>query len=104
MSLYGLFDDTITVRRLKDQGGSYSSFQATATVDCTIQALGAEARQVIGILDEKAWRAWLREDSTIAEGDRITDQNGKVYEVREVVTKDYGINRHKEVLLEELNA
>ena len=48
--------------------------------------------------------AWFRVDSDVSEGDQLIDKNDVTYLVREVVTKDYGINQHKQVILVEFNA
>lgn len=98
------FNQNVTVRRLKTVSGSRKAFQGTATVEGHIQELDPQARQALGIIEEKAWEAWFPEDANILEGDRITDKNGVIYNVREVVVKDYGINRHMQVILEEQNA
>ena len=103
MSILRFFDQDIVVRRLRDVDSTRSSFQATATADGHIQSLSREARQALGILEERAWIAWFREDADIKEGDRLTDKDGDDYQVREVTTKDYGINQHKEVILAEIN-
>lgn len=98
------FDENVIVRRLRTVSGNRKSFQATATVEAHIQEATPEARAALGILEERAWVAWLSEDAEIEEGDEVTGADGKVYHVREITLKDYGINRHKEVLLEEQNA
>ncbi len=91
--------------RLRSAGGRRESYQSTATVEGHIQALDDNAREVLGIIEEKAWKAWFDVDIDIQEQDRITDEAGKVYVVREVVNKNYafGINVHTEVILEEQN-
>lgn len=106
MNIVRFFDEDIVVRRLRDDDSTKSSFYATATADGHVQELSAEARQKLGILEERAWRAWFREDADIQEGDQLTDSDGVNYSVREITDKNYGfgINRHKEVILEEFNA
>ena len=98
------FDQSVVVKRLKLISGNRRSFQSTATVEGHIQELDQRARQLIGIVEEKAWEAWFPEDAEIEEGDEITDENNVVYHVREIVIKDYGINRHMQVILMEQNA
>ncbi len=104
MSISRFFDESITIRRLKTISGNKKAFQSTATVEAHIQESSPEARQILGILEERAWVAWMSEDADINEGDEVTGADGKLYHVREVTLKDYGINRHKEVLLQEQNA
>ncbi len=97
------FDRNIVIRRLKTVSGNRKNFQATATVEAHIQTSDPEARQALGIVNERLWVAWMPEDAEIEEGDRAEDPRGTVYTVREVTFKDYGINRHKYVLLIENN-
>lgn len=101
MSIRRFFDQDVVVRRLRTLSGNLKSYQATATVEGHIQSLDKEARQLLGIVEEKGWKAWFPVDADINEKDRITDEDGVVYEVREVVTKDYGANQHKECVLME---
>ncbi len=106
MTIQRFFDQDVVVVRLRAGAGDITSFQTTATVDAHIQELDKEARQLLGIVEERAWRAWFDVDTDIKEQDRITDEKGTVYVVREVTKKDYGFatNRHLEVILEEQNA
>lgn len=104
MGIKRFFDTTVIVSRLRVTSGSKRAFSSTATVDGAVQALSVEARQSRGIIDEKGWKAWFPLESDIVEGDRITDDDGMVFNVREIVKKDYGINQHLEVILMEFNA
>ena len=104
MSIQRYFDQNVVIRRLKTVSGNRKAFQGTATVEAHIQEANFLTRQALGIIEERAWVAWLPEDAEIEEGDHVTDKNGIVYTVRENTVKDYGINRHTEVLLEEFNA
>jgi len=101
MSIRRFFDQNVVVRRLKTSVGRRKSFQSTATVEGHIQGLDDEARQRLGIIEEKGWKAWFAVDADVNEGDEILGDDGKTYEVREVVIKDYGTNQHKEVILME---
>ena len=101
MSIKRFFDQDVVVRRLSATTGKLKEYQATATVEGHIQSLDKEARQLLGIIEEKGWKAWFPVDADINEKDRITDENGVVYEVREVVKKNYGINEHLETVLME---
>lgn len=102
-SIQRFFDQSVVVRRLKTSSGYKKTFQGTATVEGHIQELDQRARQLMGILEEKAWEAWFDPDIDIREGDRITGDDGKIYTVREVVKKDYGVNQHLQVILQEQN-
>ena len=103
MGIKRFFNQNVTVRRLKTVSGYKKAFRATATVDSHIQDLDGEARQVLGILEGRAWEAWFDVAADIQEGDKITDSKGIIYKVREVTQKDYGINQHLQVILEEYN-
>lgn len=104
MSITRFFNEDIVIRRMRDIDSTRRSWQATATADGHIQELSGEARQALGFNEERAWRAWFREDADVEEGDQLTAEDGTIYHVREVTLKDYGINRHKEVTLVEFNA
>lgn len=103
MSIRRFFDQDVVVRRLSTVSGYRKSYQATATVEGHIQGLDDEARQALGILEEKAWKAWFPVDADISEQDVIVDKDGTEYKAREIVKKDYGINQHLEVILIEQN-
>lgn len=103
MSISRFFFESIIIRRLKTVTGNQKSFQSTATVEAHIQEASPEARQILGILEERAWVAWMDVEAEIEEGDRVHGADGKIYQVREITIKDYGINQHKEVLLQEQN-
>ncbi len=97
------FDQNVIVSRLKTISGYKKAQQSTATVEGHIQELDSKAGQMLGIIEGKAWEAWFDVDAPIREGDKITDKNGTVYTVHEVVKKDYGVNQHLQVILEEYN-
>lgn len=102
-SIARFFDQDVVVRRLKTTSGNKKTYQGTATVEGHIQELDQRARQLMGIIEEKAWEAWFDVDTDIKEGDRITDEKGYIFTVREIVKKDYGVNQHLQVILIEQN-
>ncbi len=104
MAIRRFFTKQVTVRREKELGSDKVGFSATATVETHYQDLDREARQRAGIIEERAWRFWFPVDKDIQEGDILRDENNVEYYVREVTTKDYGINQHLEVLAGEHNA
>lgn len=99
MSIRRFFDQNVTIKRLSTISGRRRAYQATATVEGHIQGLDREARQVSGIIEEKAWKAWFEVDADIQENDILVDTNGTEFKIREIVKKDYGVNQHKEVIL-----
>lgn len=103
MSIQHFFTKDVIVRRLSTVSGHRKAFQATATVEAHIQELDREARQRLGIIEERTWILWCEITEDIQEGDTITDPYGMTFKVKEVTKKDYGINQHLEVILEEPN-
>ena len=103
MSIQKFFTKEIVIRRFSSVGGHKKAYQATATVEGHIQEMSREARRRLGIIEERTWIAWFDIDEDIQEGDRLTDPYGTDYQVKEVTKKDYGVNQHLEVILEEPN-
>jgi len=102
MSIHRFFDQNVTIRRLKGiAGGNMKAFQSTATVEAHIQGLDNETRRVLGITEERAWKAWFDVDTVLEENDVLTDEAGTQYNVREITKKAYGVNQHLEVILME---
>jgi hypothetical protein len=101
MAIRRFYDQDVIIRRLKSTSGRKKAYSSTATVEGHIQALAKEARQTLGIIEEKAWVAWFPVDADVNEQDVLVDEDGVEYNVREVVKKDYGINQHLEVVLYE---
>ena len=107
MTIARFFGKSIIVSRLKTVSGDRKAFSSTATVDAHIQEVDPAARQALGIVEERAWVAYMDVEEDVQEGDRIQDEkSGTVYRVREITKKDYigASNQHLEVLMEEFNA
>lgn len=98
------FTKSLVIRRLTTISGHKKQFQSTATVEGHIQAMDREARQRLGIIEERAWYVWMDIAEDIHEGDNLVDENGTVYLVKEITKKDYGVNQHLQAILEEANA
>lgn len=101
MAIHRFFTKEVVIRRLSSVGGYRKQFQSTATVDGHLQEMSKEAAQRLGIVEERAWIFWCDIDESIIEGDVLVDENGTEYKVREVTKKDYGVNEHLQVILEE---
>jgi hypothetical protein len=99
-----LFTQDIIIRRYKTVSGNRKILAATATVDGMIQNMDKEKAQLLGILSERTFIAYLDIDVNIQLGDNIVDRYGKKYTVKEITKKDYGINTHLECVLTEFNA
>lgn len=107
MSIRKFFDKQVIVRRKKTLSGYKIGFEATATVDMGIQSISRESREKLGIgIDENTWIGYFGvDDFDISQGDQLTDEDGKIYKVTEIIPKtyEYGINQHKEAVLVEYN-
>lgn len=103
-TIHRFFTESIIVRRLRSLGGNIKAFQSTATVDGHIQQLNKEARERMGIIEERTFIAWFPLEQDIKEGDRLINERNVEYMVKEVTRHDFGINEHLEVIIEEANA
>ena len=103
MSIQRFFTKDVVIKRLSTVSGYKKSFQTTATVAGHIQELDKEASQRLGIIEERAWILWCDLDENIHEGDTIIDEYNTEYKVKEVTKKDYGVNQHLQVIMEEPN-
>ncbi len=99
--IHKFFTKDVIIRRLTTVSGYKKAFQSTATVESHIQELDREARQRLGIVEERAWILWCDIDEPIEEGDIAIDERGVEYKVKEVTKKDYGVNQHLQVILKE---
>lgn len=102
MSIQHFFTQDIQVRRLCVVSGNRKQFQSTATVDGHIQEMSRETRAKLGILEERTFIGWFDVDEIIQEGDTLVDEHGTKYSVTEITRKDYGVNEHKQVIMQEL--
>lgn len=103
MNIARFFDRDVIIGRLRAGANDKESFQSTATVEGHVQELSKQAAQARDLVYGRHWHAWFDLDAPVQEGDRITDSLGKVYTVIEATRKDYGINEHLYVILEEFN-
>ncbi len=103
MTIRRFFNQSVVIQRLRAGANNKSSFQSTATVEGHIQELSAQEAIARDMVYGRTWQAWFDVDAPIAEGDRITDNNGTVYTVKDITKKDYGTNAHIDVILEEFN-
>lgn len=99
MNVTKFLDQDVTIRRLKSVSGYKKAIRATATADAHIRELDAGERTAMGIIQERAWICWLREDTDIKEQDVLYDEDDNRFQVREITIKEYGLNRCKEVIL-----
>lgn len=101
--IHRFFTKDITLKRLTSAGGRKISFQNADTITGHIQEMSRETRQRIGIIEERAWFLWCDIDESVEEGDTLVDENSIEYTVKEITKKDYGVNKHMQVIMEEAN-
>lgn len=102
MSLASLLTHAVAVSRLVDGAGITRAYeQVSASVPCLVQPLDAESSQQAGMSFGSAFRVWFLPDADIQVGDRLEDQQSRNYTVRGVNLRDYGINQHLDVLVEQ---
>jgi hypothetical protein len=102
MTIKHFFDKSIVVERLKSLGGNKRGYSCTATVDVHIQNVDIAERIELDIIDAMAWTMYYDpEDFLVKIGDKLTDSDGKIYKVSDIVDKDYsfGINKHSQATL-----
>lgn len=97
------FNQDIVIRRYSTVTGNKKMFQATATVEGMIQNKVQNKMTLQGIVTERQWIAYMDLSEDIKIGDQIVDRYGAKFSVKEVTRKDYGINQHFEIILEEAN-
>ena len=101
--IHKFFTKEIVVKRLCTISGYKKAFQATATVEGAIQEMSKETRLKLE-LAERTWIGWFDIEEDIREGDTLVDENDVSYTVTEVTKKDYGVNQHLQVIMQEFNA
>lgn len=102
-SITHLFNHELVIQRLRTSSGYKKTFQTTATVDGMLQEKYQEAVPRLGIIESRAFIAWVDIDEDIQEGDRLVHDN-VTYAVKVVTQKDYGVNTHLQLILEKANA
>lgn len=104
MAIANFFDKTVVILRLRNVAGTNKrTYQATATADCAIQEQDRSDRIAMGFNTERLWVSYFDLEQDVNEGDILRDQNEKRYKVIEVTLKDYGINQHLQVIMNEYN-
>lgn len=99
-TIHRFFTHQFIVKRMRDTGGLGRSVQATATVAGHVQEWDRQTRQVMGVLEERAFEGWFDVETDIKEDDIVYDVlTGEHWQAREVTKKAYGINQHLQVML-----
>lgn len=81
------YDTTVKIKRLKG-AGNVKSFVATATGEASIQPLTNEPGQLADGRFGVLYIAYVEVDLPAQAGDKLTDPDGTVYVIKEVVKRD----------------
>lgn len=93
------YDTIVKVKRMKSSGGNTRSFVATATGDASIQPIAKEPSAIDDGRFGTLYVCYCEADLPAQRGDQITDPNGAVYVVKEVILRDQVALPHKELTL-----
>jgi hypothetical protein len=85
------FKNQVVVSRLKVTTGNFREYQSTATAEASVQVFGDQRSDLAGTgVFGKTYKIWCPLGTSIEEGDRIRDENGVQYDVREVKISQFG--------------
>lgn len=94
-----LYDTTVKIKRLKTRSGNVRAYVATATGEGSIQPLAQEPSEVVDGRFGTLYVAYVEVDLPVQAGDRVTDPDGVVYEVKEVHKREMIPLAHQELTL-----
>lgn len=94
-----LFDTTIKVKRMKATVGNARGFVATATGEGSIQPIAKEPNSINDGQYGTVYVAYVDATLPVQQGDQLTDPNGVVYIVKEMLLRDQGAFPHKYLTL-----
>lgn len=80
-------DTVIKVKRLKTVSGNRRALIATATGEASIQPVAKEPNAIAEGQFGTLYVAYCEADLPVRSGDTVTDPNGTVYAVREVIPR-----------------
>ena len=93
------YNDLLQIRRHKIVSGNRRAYIATATAEASIQPLGKEK----GALDigqfGATFVAYVDMNVSIKKGDRVKDKAGNIYNVHNLIVRDYGAFPYQELIL-----
>ena len=93
------YDHLIKVYRLKIKSGNIRHYVATATADASIQPLGKDRGIVEAGVFGSSYAGYVDGNTSVQTGDQVKDQNGVIYQVTEVVVRDFGAFPYKQLML-----
>jgi hypothetical protein len=94
-----LFSTTVKVKRLKATSGNNRGYVATATGEASIQPIAKEPNEIASGQFGTLYVAYVEVDLPAQRGDKLTDPNGTVYIVKEVMKREQGAYPHQELTL-----
>jgi hypothetical protein len=101
------FTDSLVIRRSKAVPGSTygRAMQATATVDGRVEDEQREEGPGGQGVYSQTFFGWIADDVSVVPivGDQVTDGDGRIYEVKDINLRNFGINQHFELILERYN-
>lgn len=84
-------NNQVIISRLKVTTGNFREFYTTGTAEASVQVFGDNRSQLGGGgVFGKTYKIWCPLGTDIQEGDKIVDENGVRYDVREVKTSQFG--------------
>ena len=90
----------VIVSRLKVTSGSLRDYQTTGTADASVQPIVENRSQIGPGVFSKRYKVWCPLGTDIKEGDRLVDENGVNYTVREVRESIFGAYNFIEAIVE----
>lgn len=98
-------DKQITVRRIRGITGFKQGYSVTASVSVHIQSISDEKSNLLGVVMGRGYAAWKELDIPIRveQGDHLIDRDGRVFEVKTVNNRDFGVNQHQEIIMERID-
>lgn len=96
--------DQIKIRRLKTTSGNLRAYIATATADASIQPLsgrgGGKDRLSLDVgVFGNLYVAYVEDSIDIRVDDKVSSRDGTLYQVTEVIMRDFGAFPYKEAIL-----
>lgn len=102
MSLQSFLTKIAQVTRLAEISGTKrESYQVAATFPCMIQPLAIEEVNVVGGVFGKTFKLFCLLDADVKDTDKVTIE-GSDYLVKGISIYDFGVNNHKEVILQQV--
>lgn len=93
------FDTTIKVKRLKSTTGNLRALISTATGEGSIQPVARDPSEIDDGLFGTVFVAYVEADLPVRQGDSISDRNGIIYTVKEMIDRGNTPLPHKELTI-----